>query len=280
MDEASRVARCGILFSSREFALAIPSILRQQSRTAMPDNASAGEFQNSEPRDFRTTHWSMVLRAGDSQSPDSAQALERLCRTYWYPLYAFVRRKGHSHEEAQDLTQGFFEKLLSKDYLADADRQRGKFRTFLLTSFSHFLANEWDRSRTLKRGGNVVLVSLDAEAEAEERYKLEPVDNASADKIFEQRWAHTLMATVLERLAAETEAKRFEALKHFLTGDDAESYAGAAAQLGISVAAVTSAIHRLRARFGALLRDEISNTVASPEEVEGEIVHLMNVLAQ
>jgi RNA polymerase sigma factor (sigma-70 family) len=246
----------------------------------MPDNASAGEFQNSEPRDFRTTHWSMVLRAGDSQSPDSARALERLCRTYWYPLYAFVRRKGHSHEEAQDLTQGFFEKLLAKDYLADADRQRGKFRTFLLTSFSHFLANEWDRSRTLKRGGNVVLVSLEAEAEAEERYKLEPVDNASADKIFEQRWAHTLMATVLERLAAETEAKRFEALKNFLMGDDTESYAGAAAQLGISVAAVTSAIHRLRARFGVLLRDEIGNTVASPEEVEDEIVHLMNVLAQ
>lgn len=246
----------------------------------MPEDASAAEFQNAGPRDFRTTHWSMVLRAGDSQSPESARALERLCRLYWYPLYAFVRRKGHAHEEAQDLTQGFFEKFLAKDYLADVDRQRGKFRTFLLTSLTHFLANEWDRATRQKRGGHLTFLSLDAEEEAEHRYRLEPVDHVTADKIFEQRWAHTVMATVLDRLAGEMDAGRFELLKNFLLGDEPESYADVATRLGLSVAAVTSAIHRIRGRFGLLLREEISHTVGSPEEVDEEIRHLMNVLAQ
>ena len=246
----------------------------------MPDDANAAEFQNAGPRDFRTTHWSMVLSAGDSQSPDSARALERLCRMYWYPLYVFVRRKGHDHEEAQDLTQGFFEKLLAKGYLAAADQQRGKFRTFLLSSLTNFLANEWDRASRLKRGGHLTFLSLDAEAEAEDRYKLEPVDHATADRLFEQRWAQTLMECVLERLADEMEPSRFEALKGFLLGEDEASYAAAAAQLGLTVPAVTSAIHRMRARFGLLLREEISHTVTNDDEVEEEIRHLIKVLTE
>lgn len=246
----------------------------------MPDHADAAEFQKAGPRDFRTTHWSMVLRAGDSQSPESGRALERLCGMYWYPLYVFVRRKGYSHEEAQDLTQGFFAKLLAKGYLAEADRERGKFRTFLLTSLTHYLANEWDRASRKKRGGHLHFLSLEAEAEAEERYKLEPADPISPDRVYEQRWAHTLMVTVLNRLANETEAKRFELLKGFLLEDEPTSYAEAAAELGLSVSAVTSAIFRMRARFGLLLREEISHTVARPEEVEEEILHLMTILAQ
>ena len=246
----------------------------------MPDESIASGFPDAGQREFRTTHWSMVLRAGDRRSPESEGALERLCRTYWYPLYAFVRRKGYSHEEAQDLTQGFFEKFLAKDYLNSVQRERGRFRTFLMTSLTHFLANDWDRATAQKRGGKATLISLDAETEAEERYKLEPVDYATADRLYEQRWAHALMATVLDRLAEEMEAARFEALKNFLLGDGPASYAEAGKQLGLSVAAVTSAIHRMRARFGALLRDEISDTVASPEEVEEEIRHLINLLAQ
>ena len=246
----------------------------------MSDDAYAAEFQNAAPRDFRTTHWSLVVRAGDSQSPGAAGALEHLCGMYWYPLYAFVRRKGHSHEEAQDLTQGFFEKLLAKGYLAAADGQRGKFRTFLLTSFTNFLSNEWDRASRLKRGGHLTFLSLDAEAEADDRYKLEPVDHASADRLFEQRWAHTIMESVLEHLADEMEPVRFEALKGFLLGEEETSYATTAADLGMTVPAVTSAIHRMRARFGLLLREEISHTVTSDDEVEEEIRHLIKVLTE
>ena len=246
----------------------------------MSDDAYPTEFQNAAPRDFRTTHWSLVARAGDSQSPGAAGALEHLCRMYWYPLYAFVRRKGYSHEEAQDLTQGFFEKLLAKGYLAAADGQRGKFRTFLLTSFTNFLSNEWDRASRLKRGGHLTFLSLDAEAEADDRYKLEPVDHASADRLFEQRWAHTIMESVLEHLADEMEPVRFEALKGFLLGEEETSYATTAAHLGMTVPAVTSAIHRMRARFGLLLREEISHTVTNEAEVEEEIRHLIKVLTE
>lgn len=244
----------------------------------MPEDANAAEFQNAGPRDFRTTHWSMVLRAGDRESPDAASALERLCRMYWYPLYAFVRRKGYPHEEAQDLTQGFFENLLAKGYLAAADGRRGKFRTFLLTSFTNFLANERDRKLRLKRGGHLTFLSLDAEAEAEERYKLEPVSHETADRLFEQRWAQTIMESVLGHLADEMEPGRFEVLKGFLLGEEDVSYAAVAAHLGLSVPAVTSAIYRMRARFGVLLREEIAHTVTSEDEVEEEIRQLIKVL--
>ena len=164
---------------------------------------------------FATTHWSVVVRAGDSQSPESTLAMERLCRTYWYPLYVFVRRKGHSHEDASDLTQAFFARFLEKRYLRSVDSSLGKFRTFLLTSLTHFLANEWDKSQAQRRGGGAWVLSLD-EAAAEQRYQLEPVEHNTPETLYERRWAQTVMSVVLDRLAEETEEKRFEILKGFL----------------------------------------------------------------
>jgi len=228
---------------------------------------------------FATTHWSVVVRAGDSQSPEAGAAMERLCRAYWYPLYCFVRRQGHSHEDASDLTQAFFALFLEKRYLKCVDAALGKFRTFLLASMKHFLANEWDKSRTLKRGGGVRVLSLD-DTTAEERYALEPVEHTTPETLFERRWAETVVSVVLERLAAEAEENRFEALKVFLLDDKGTvSFDDAAAQLGMTVAGVTSAIHRLRARFVALLVEEVENTVNKPEEVETELRHLLASLS-
>jgi RNA polymerase sigma factor (sigma-70 family) len=227
---------------------------------------------------FATTHWSVVVRAGNSRSPEAAAAMERLCQTYWYPLYAFVRRKGHGHEDASDLTQAYFGKFLEKRYLKTVDAGLGKFRTFLLTSMTNFLANEWDRSQAQKRGGGERTISLDGTS-AEERYKLEPVEESTPETLFDRRWARTVLAVVLERLAVETEEKRFEALKGFLLEEKgAVSYEAAAAQLGVSVPAITSAIHRMRGRFRALFYEEIANTVENPDDVEGELRHLLAVL--
>lgn len=228
---------------------------------------------------FATTHWSVVVRAGDSQSPGADMAMERLCQAYWYPLYVFVRRRGHSHEDASDLTQAFFERFLEKRYLRSVDASLGRFRTFLLTSMTHFLANEWDKSQAQRRGGGARVLSLD-DATADHRYQLEPVTHATPERLFERRWAQTLMSVVLDRLAAETDENRFEILKGFLLGDKGSiSYEAASSQLGLSVAAVTSAIHRMRARFRALLFEEVANTVDKPEEVEQELRHLMAALS-
>src|SRR5215470_16508482 len=227
-----------------------------------------GKATGQGPGVFATTHWSVVVHAGDSGSPEAASALERLCRSYWYPLYVFVRRKGHSHEDASDLTQAFFAKFLEKRFLKSVDASLGKFRTFLLTAMTHFLANEWDKAQAQRRGGGCQIFSLDA-VSAEERYQLEPVEQATPETIFERRWAQTVMGLVLDRLAAETDEKRFEVLKGFLLEDKgAVSYDNAAAELGVSVAAITSAIHRLRARFRTLLFEEIANTVETPDAVE------------
>src|SRR5215467_14142535 len=188
---------------------------------------------------FDTTHWSVVVHAGDSRSPEADSAMERLCRTYWYPLYVFVRRKGYSHEDASDLTQAFFARFLEKRYLKSVDANLGKFRTFLLTSVTHFLANEWDKSQTQKRGGAQSVFSLD-EAAANERYDLEPVEHRTPETLFERRWAEAVVGLVLDRLAAETDEKRFAALKDFLVCDEGTvSYEGAAGRLGMTVAAVT-----------------------------------------
>jgi RNA polymerase sigma-70 factor (ECF subfamily) len=228
---------------------------------------------------FATTHWSVVVRAGNSQSPEAASAMERLCRTYWYPLYVFVRRKGHTHEDASDLTQAYFAKFLEKDYLKSVDENLGRFRTFLLTSMTHFLANEWDRSQAQKRGGGQRAVSLDDESAAE-RYKLEPVEHTTPETLFERRWAETVMGVVLDRLAAETDEKRFEVLKRFLLEDKgAASYDESAALLGMSVSAITSAIHRMRARFSALLVEEVANTVDTPDAVDSELRYLLAALS-
>jgi len=232
-----------------------------------------------QPGLFVTTHWSVVVQAGNSRSPEADAAMEQLCQTYWYPLYVFVRRKGHSHEDACDLTQAYFSKFLENRYLKSVDADLGKFRTFLLTSMSHFLADEWDKSQAQKRGGGQRVISFD-DASAEGRYGLEPVEHTTPESLFERRWAQTVVGVVSDRLATETEAKRFEVLKQFLIEDKgAVSYDEAAAQLGMSVSATTSAIHRLRGRFGVLLIEEISNTVRTPDDVEPELRHLLAALS-
>ena len=228
---------------------------------------------------FATTHWSVVVRARDSQSPEADSAMERLCRAYWYPLYVFVRRKGHGHEDACDLTQAFFARFLEKRYLRSVDAGLGRFRTFLLTSLTHFLADEWDKSQAQRRGGGQRILSLDEEA-AEGRYQLEPVDQATPESIFEQCWAQTVLGVVVDRLAEESEEKRFEVLKGFLLDDKGEiSYEEAARRLDLSVPAIASAIHRMRGRFRVLLYEEIANTVERPDEVEAELRHMLAALS-
>jgi RNA polymerase sigma-70 factor (ECF subfamily) len=233
---------------------------------------------------FGTTHWSVVLTARDKQSPLAAAALEQLCRRYWPPIYAYVRRRGHSPEEAQDLTQEFFARLLKKHYLNAADASKGKFRTLLLTAASRFLADEWDRARAKKRGGEVVHLSLQAD-EAEAGYRIDPADPATPEIIFERRWAETVLETVLTRLREEFEAsgqqERFASLKPFLTMDEGK-LAGTelAARLGVGESAAYSAVHRFRQRYRELLHEEIAHTVTSPQEIDDELRCLARALGR
>ena len=241
-----------------------------------PDPWPAGANQ------FPATHWSLVLRAGGDDTR-SREALARLCQTYWYPLYAFVRRHGHGPEDAQDLTQGFFAHLLENHALATVDRARGLFRSFLLASLRNFMANEWDHAQAQKRGGGKAHVPLDTTS-AETRYGREPADPASPDKVFERNWALTLLEHVLERLRAEQAAAgkgaQFEQLQDCLMGSsDAPRYAVLAGRIGLHEEAVRMAVSRLRRRYRELLRDEIAQTVSSAAEVEEEIRHLFAVLA-
>jgi DNA-directed RNA polymerase specialized sigma24 family protein len=249
----------------------------------MPPGPNSG-IKARENAVFRTTRWSMVLTAGRASHPGAVPALARLCENYWYPLYAFARRKGHSPEEAQDLTQGFFAVLLEKNYLHAVDRARGRFRSFLLTSFEHFLRNEWTKERTLKRGGGLSFVSWET-GDAESRYQQEPVDGMTPEKVFEHRWAVTLLATTLERLRSEFEragkGPEFESLEVFLSGEKhPASYAEAARKLERSEGAVRVAVHRLRARYGELLRLTIAETLTDPADVDGELRHLFAVLSE
>lgn len=232
---------------------------------------------------FATTHWSVVLAAGETASPQAAQALEKLCRAYWYPLYAYIRRRGYGEHDAQDLAQGFFARFVEKNYLEAVGRQKGKFRSFLLAALNHFVSDEWDRARAEKRGGGQPFISLDDQT-AEDRYRQEPADESSPEKIYERRWALTLLDQVLRQLEAESAAtgKRqfFEQLKVFLLEDKGVgSYAETAARLEMTEGALRVAVHRLRQRYGELFRDEIAHTVASPEEIEEEVRHLLRVLS-
>ena len=243
--------------------------------------------QNLDPaeggaRAFRTTHWSVVLAARDAQSPRAHEALEKLCRAYWYPLYAYVRRQGQGAAEAQDLTQEFFSRLLADETLTRVDPARGKFRSFLLATMNHLMANEWDRAQAQKRGGGCTHFSLDAVA-AEDRYQLEPLDVESPDKLFERRWAQTLLDRVVERVGAEWDLRhpaiRFDNLKVFLVGRKGdESFADAASRLSTTVPAVKSAVQKLRVRYREIFRQEIAETVSRPEEIEEEIRHLFDAL--
>jgi len=232
---------------------------------------------------FVTTRWSVVLTAGRSDTTRAQEALSRLCETYWYPLYAFVRRRGHSPEDAQDLTQEFFARLLEHHWVGDADRAKGRFRTFLLTALSRFLANEWDRAQSQKRGGGVAALSLDATV-AEERYQSEAAQTMAPDRLYDRQWAMTLLDRALNQLGQEHKqsgkAAEFGFLSRFLTAErGAIPYATVATQLGLSETAARQAVHRLRKRFREVFRDEIAQTVAAPEAVEEEIRHLLAALA-
>ncbi len=232
---------------------------------------------------FATTHWSVVLAAANGEAPEAAAALERLCRTYWYPLYAYVRREGHSAADAEDLTQEFFARLLSGRSLTQVAPEKGRFRSFLLAAMRHFLSDQWDWAHTVKRGGRAEILSLDAQ-EAEERYRFEPVDRMDAERIYERRWAMTLLEQALKRLREESvsagKVEIFDRLRGFVAGDNEITCAQIAADLELSEAAVKSAIHRLRQRYRTLVREEIAHTVAEPGGVEEEIRYLINVISQ
>ena len=233
--------------------------------------------------DFTTTHWSVVLASAQGDSPQAAVALEQLCRTYWYPLYAFVRRQGHNPHDAEDLLQGFFARFLEKNYLNAVDQSKGRFRSFLLAALKHFLADEWDKAHACKRGGRVQFLSLDSEA-AESRSWEEPVADLTPERLYEQRWACVLLERVMQRLEEDwAEAGKrdfFEALKPFLVGESrSATYAQLALKLGVSEAALKMKVQRLRHRYQRLLREEIAHTVASPAEVEDEIGYLFRVLS-
>ena len=231
---------------------------------------------------FETTHWSVVLRAGEADAAGASEALARLYETYWYPLYAYVRRQGHDAEAARDFVQEVFLALLEKKQLASVGPEKGRFRSYLLAAVNHLLANEWHKRRRQKRGSGQRMIELDALA-AEDRYHLEPVDDRAPDVLFERRWALALLDGVFAKLRAEWQAagkaETFDALRAFLSGDaGGPSHAEAGRRLGLSEGAARVAVHRLRQRYRDLLRAEIANTVARPEAVEDELRHLLAVL--
>jgi len=230
---------------------------------------------------FPSTHWSLVLAAGDSTSPDASRALAELCRRCWYPLYAYVRRRGYQADDARDLTQEFFARFLEKKYLHLADPQRGRFRTFLLVALKHFLIKRWERAKAAKRGGGYARVPFDIR-DAEQRYRSEMADDLTPEKAYEQRWALALLEHVQAQLtrdyAAAGKSAQCEALRIFLWGSsDSTSYADVAPRLGLTESGVKAAVRRLRARYRKILRDEIAQTVASPEELEDEIRWLLTI---
>lgn len=232
---------------------------------------------------FLTTHWSVVVAAREGASVEADAALERLCSIYWWPLYAFVRRRGYYAHDAQDLTQEFFARLLAKDFLHEVDRSKGKFRSFLLAALEHFLAKEWRRANAQKRGGKFTFVSLN-DGSAETQFLQVPSSDLPPEKLFEQQWALTLLTQVTTRLQQEQVAAgkggQFEKLKIFLTGEKrAVAYADLALQLNTTEAALKMAVNRLRQRYRELLRAEIAQTVAGPEEVEEELRAVVSALS-
>ena len=232
---------------------------------------------------FATTHWSVVRAAGKTSSPHSKEALGTLCRTYWFPLYAFLRRQGHNSNQAEEYTQAFFARLLEKRGLRLADSKRGKFRSFLLSSLKNFLADERDRARAKKRGGGRKVLSLDFE-NAESQYTLQPAQQLDPEKLFERSWALTVLERTMVRLQDESRStkkrKVFDHLKVYLTADkDSIPYREVAAGLKMTEGAVKVAVHRLRHRYRELLRDEIAQTVATEEQIDEEIRDLFAALA-
>jgi RNA polymerase sigma-70 factor (ECF subfamily) len=237
---------------------------------------SAGDPQ------FHTTHWSLIAAAAGSEGAECSAALEELCQAYWYPVYAFIRRRGHSADDARDLAQEFFRLLLEKGYLGDADPDRGRFRAFLLTAVARFLSKEHDKAVALKRGGGRQPLPFEL-GEGESRYLREPSHEWTAERIFTRRWALTLLDRTLAALRREHETAgkvpQYEALKVFLTGEaGTPSLRQVALDLGMTEGAVKVAVHRLREKYRQKLRDEIAQTVATPEDVEDELRQLLAAL--
>ncbi len=231
---------------------------------------------------FQTTAWSLVLAAAGNPTTDSRRALATLCQTYWNPVYAFIRRSGYTRDQSQDLTQGFFALLLEKQYLRDADQERGRFRSFLLTAVKHFLANEWDRAHAVKRGGGQVPVSIDV-LQAETWYGPAAVEDATPERLFERRWALSLLEHVMGRLRADYsamgKAEQFGRLEALLARDAEDArYEAVAAEMGVSAGALRMSLHRLRRKYRHVLRAEIAETVSTPEEIDEEIRFLMSVV--
>lgn len=244
-----------------------------------------GTERNSTPgqSSFATTHWSIVLAAGNQSSPDYTRALSTLCQTYWYPLYVYLRRWGCDREKAEDYTQGFFASLLERQGIEKADPKQGKFRSFLLASLRHFLADEWDRTQAQKRSGERKFLSLDIE-DGETRYSREPVDDLTPEKIFERYWALEVLKQAMARLKAEyvtaNKTELFNYLKTYLSAEqDSIPYRDAADRLNMTEGAVRVAVHRLRHRYSELVRQEIAQTVTTPEQIEEEICELYAALA-
>jgi RNA polymerase sigma-70 factor (ECF subfamily) len=259
--------------------------LQQQHSKYQTLNPSEHSSQENGARGdiFATTHWTVVLAAGRSSTPQSAHALEELCRAYWFPLYVYVRRRGHSKEDAEDLTQAFFTTLLEKNHLASLNSERGRFRAFLLASLKHFLANEWDKSQCQKRGGGIPHLSLDWQT-ADTKFQVAATNEPEPDQAFDREWAQTLLAKVIGRLENENKldgrGKQFTQLKSFLTvGGNESSYREAAKNLNADETAVRVAVHRLRKRYRQLLREEISQTLSDPADLEEEMRALFNAFA-
>lgn len=249
---------------------------------------SSSQSQDSTPNQprsvFATTHWSVVLAAGNADSTCAREALSRLCQTYWYPLYAYVRRCGHTPHDAQDLTQAFFARILEENWMAKSDPQRGRFRSFLLASMRHFMANEWKREHRQKRGGGQTILSLNDDS-AENRYQLEPVEKKTPENLFERGWALSLLNGVLAKLeeeySREGKAEWMHVMRPTLTSDRGSiNYAEIAGKLGTTETATRVAVHRLRHQYRRLIRAEVAHTVATPEEADEEIRHLFKVLTE
>src|SRR5215472_12368230 len=250
----------------------------------MTEEPSNPETQEGPARGFHTTHWSVVLAAGEEGSEQAAAALARLCQTYWFPVYAFIRKRGHSPEQAQDLTQDFFAGFLEKNYVAKAARERGRFRVFMMSSVQNFLYNQHDRAQAQKRGGGLALLSLDYQ-DAEQRYQVEPVEESDPATIFEQQWAASLLETILNRMreefSAEGRAGLFDDLQAHLWADaDSIPYSLLAQKSGLTESNLKTIAHRLKQRCRALLREEIAHTVAKPGDVDDELRHLMRIVSQ
>jgi RNA polymerase sigma-70 factor (ECF subfamily) len=241
----------------------------------MPEFAQFYPYPEGQAPQFATTHWSVVLAAGNEGAAHCSEALEKLCGAYWYPLYAYLRRRGYGVHDTQDLTQSFFVHLLQNNRLGTVNPAKGKFRSFLLASLKNFLTNEWDKAQTLKRGAQFTFISTDEEI-GESRFRREPSHDATPDKAFEQSWALTLLESVLGQLKMEYagagKSPLFEALQGYLSGDKSGvPYGEMAARLSLTEAALKMSVLRLRRRFGELLRAEIAQTVARPDEIDEEI---------